>query len=315
MVTFHLSSTGLSNVTFRVESSTLQYRSNGRIKHSLSSVSLSIRTRQSTAIVLHAQKDSEYFTVSLLDSHLVMELQTGANDSSRVILRSQGPVSDGEWRTVEISMENSTLLTSRWIMAVDGGKREPGVSETSAGALDFLKGGADIFLGGPSLDSGVQLSGCLGLVEIGGVPLPFHHDTELKLPRPQEEQFTMVNSNTAQQYGCWGASVCVPNPCRNEGVCEDLFDLRHCTCTPEWTGPMCQESANTCLSGPCLYGNCTNVPGGFQCVCEPGYSGEQCEVEVDMCENNKCGNGATCLKDFNTYSCLCPQNLTGQYCK
>lgn len=189
------------------------------------------------------------------------------------------------------------------------------MSKTTAGGLDFLREGTDIFLGGLSLDARVKLSGCLGPLEIGGLPLPFHHDTELNLPRPQEEQFARISSNIAPQYGCWGASVCAPNPCKNEGVCEDLFDLHHCACTSEWTGPMCQESTNTCISSPCIYGNCTNLPGGFKCVCEPGYSGEQCEVEVDMCENSNCGNGATCLKGFESYSCLCPQNLTGQYCE
>lgn len=306
----------MSNVTFRVESSILRYRSNGKIKRSLSTVSLSIRTRQSTATVLHAQKDSYYLTISLLDSHLMIELQTSPDKHShKVAIQSQGPISDGEWHTVELSMQNQTVVTSSWIMAVDGGKEEPILSKTTAGDLDFMREGADIFLGGLSLDTGVELSGCLGPVQIGGLPLPFHHDTELNLPRPQEEQFARINGNAAAQYGCWGASVCAPNPCKNKALCEDLFDLHHCTCTLEWTGPTCQESTNTCISSPCIHGNCSNLPGGFVCVCEPGFSGEQCEVEVDMCENSNCGNGATCLKGFESYSCLCPQNLTGQYCE
>ncbi|XP_076600147.1 protein crumbs homolog 1-like [Chaetodon auriga] len=305
----------LSTVTFRGESSILHYRSNGKIKRNLSSVSLSFRTRQSAATILQAQKDSDYLIISLMDSHLVMELQAGTDkDSQKVTVQSQGPVSDGEWHTVELSMEDQTLPTSRWIMAVDGGKDEQSMSKTAGGDLSFLREGADIFLGGLGLDAGVKLSGCLGLVEIGGLPLPFHHDTELKLPRPQEEKFTRINHNAGPRYGCWGASVCAPNPCMNEGVCEDLFDSHHCTCPSEWTGPLCQESTNTCISSPCIYGNCTNLPGGFRCVCELGYSGEQCEVEVDMCENSNCSNGATCLKGFESYTCLCPQNLTGQYC-
>ncbi|XP_035526367.1 protein crumbs homolog 1-like [Morone saxatilis] len=305
----------LSNVTFRVESSILHYGSNGKIKRSLSSVSLSFRTRQSAATLLHAQKDSDYLTVSLMDSHLVMELLTGADkDAPKVTVQSQGPVSDGEWHTVDLSMENQTLPISRWIMAENGAKDELSMSKTAAGDLEFLREGADIFLGGQTLDSEVKLSGCLGPVEIGGLLLPFHYDTELNLPRPQEEQFVRINSDAAPQYGCWGASVCAPNPCKNEGVCEDQFDLHHCTCSSEWTGPLCQESADTCISSPCIYGNCTNLPQGFKCMCELGFTGEQCEVEVDMCENSNCGNGATCLKGFESYACLCPQNLTGQYC-
>uniref|UniRef100_A0A3B4YCR0 Crumbs cell polarity complex component 1 n=1 Tax=Seriola lalandi dorsalis TaxID=1841481 RepID=A0A3B4YCR0_SERLL len=292
--------------------SILQYRSNGKIRRNLTSVFLSFRTRQSTATLLHAQRDTHYLTISLQDSHLVMEIQ--ARDD-KLTVQSQGPISDGEWHTVAFSMENKTLTTSRWIMAVDGSQKEPSISKTAAGDLNFLREGADIFLGGLSLDAGVKLSGCLGTVEIGGLLLPFHLDMELNLPRPQEEQFTRINSNSAPQYGCWGTSVCAPNPCQNQGVCKDLFDLHHCTCPSEWTGPLCQDSADSCASSPCIYGNCTNLPGGFRCVCELGYSGEQCEEEVDMCENSNCSYGATCLKGFQTYTCLCPQNLTGLYCE
>lgn len=303
-------------MTFRDESSVLQYRSNGKIKRNLSSVSLSFRSRQSTATLLHAQKDSDYLTVSFLDSHVVMELQAGADkDSRKVTIQSQGPISDGEWHTVELSVENQTLPASRWILAVDGGKKELSVSKTAAGDLDFLREGADIFLGGLSLDAGVDLSGCLGLVEIGGLPLPFHMDTDLNLPRPQEEQFVRINGNAAPRYGCWGASVCASNPCKNEGVCEDLFDLHHCTCPSDWTGPLCQDPTDTCVSNPCFYGHCIDLPEGFKCVCEPGYSGRQCEVEVDVCGNSNCSKGSTCLRGFQSYVCLCPQNLTGRYCE
>lgn len=299
-------------MTFRVESNVLHYRSNGKIQRRLNDISLSIRTRQPTATLLHAHKDLDYLTVSLLDSRLMMDLQTGVD---KVTLQSQGPISHGEWHTAELLMENPMLPTSRWLLAVDGVKEERSMSMTFARDLDFVREGADIFLGGLSLEGGVKLSGCLGLVEIGGLPLPFHHDMELKFPRSQEEQFALINSDAALQYDCWGASVCAPNPCKNDGVCEDLFDLHHCTCTSEWTGPLCQDSTHSCTSSPCVYGNCTNLPGGFKCACESGYTGEQCEVEVDMCENSNCINGATCLKGIESYSCLCPQNLTGQYCE
>ncbi|XP_040911601.1 protein crumbs homolog 1-like [Toxotes jaculatrix] len=305
----------LSNVTFRAESSILHYRSNGKIRRRLTSVSLSFRTRQSTTTLLHGQKDSDYLTVSLQDSHLVMEIQVGDDkDFPKVTVQSQCPVSDGEWHTVELIMERKTLLTSRWIMAVDGSQKEISISKTAAGDLDFLREGADIFLGGLSMVAGVKMSGCLGSVEIGGLLLPFHLDTELNLPRPQEEQFMRTNGNDALQYGCWGSSVCEPNPCQNQGVCQDLFDLHHCTCLSGWTGPLCQDPTDACVSSPCIYGNCINLLWGFKCECELGYSGEQCEVEIDMCENSNCSNGATCLKGFQSYSCLCPQNLTGQYC-
>ncbi|KAM8851172.1 protein crumbs homolog 1-like isoform 2-T2 [Spinachia spinachia] len=306
----------LSNVTFSVDSSILHYQTTGQIKRGLSSVSLRVRTRQASATLMHAQKDSNYLTVSLLNAHVVMELQSGAGkDFHKATVHSRGPISDGEWHTLALSMENQTLSTSRWILAVDGGEKERSVSETAAGELDFIREGADVFLGGLSLHTGANLTGCLGPVEIGGLPLPFYLNTELKLPRPQEEKFARTNGEREPRHGCWGASVCAPSPCNNQGVCEDLFDLHRCTCSSEWTGPLCQHPTDACLSSPCVYGQCINLHGAFECVCEPGFSGEQCEVEVDMCEHSRCSQGASCLRGFNSYACLCPQNLTGEYCE
>uniref|UniRef100_A0A672HHJ6 Crumbs cell polarity complex component 1 n=1 Tax=Salarias fasciatus TaxID=181472 RepID=A0A672HHJ6_SALFA len=301
----------LSNVTFRPESGVLHYQSKGTIKRRFANVSISFRTRLPAATLLHAQKDSDYLTVSLLDSRLAVELQV--YESPKVTLQSQGLLSDGEWHIVELSMDSKTP-TSSWTMDVDGGK-EVSLSKTAGKALDFLQEGGHVALGGLSPDGGANLSGCLGPVEIGGLLLPFHLDTDLNLPRPQEERFVRVNGDSSPRYGCWGSDVCSPNPCLNGGVCEDAFDLHRCTCPFEWAGPLCEEPADGCASGPCLFGNCSSAPGGFRCECEAGYSGEQCELEVDVCENSNCSHGATCLKGFQRYACLCPQNLTGQYCK
>ncbi|XP_061550448.1 protein crumbs homolog 1-like [Phycodurus eques] len=297
----------IANVTVRPESGILHYRNsrNNNRTVSFTSISFSFRTRQTAATILHAQRGSKYITISLQDSRVVVD----DNNSPEMSVQSEGPVNDGEWHSVSLSMDDST---SRWIMNVDGSKAE--VSKLGVGDLDFLREGTDIFLGGLSLDSPVSFSGCLGPVEIGGLLLPLHLDTELKLLRPQEEQFLQLNVNAGPHYGCWGASVCEPNPCQNQGTCEDLFDLHRCNCPSTWTGLLCQEPSDTCLAKPCVYGNCSNIPGGYQCVCEQGYTGAQCEVEVDFCENSNCSNGSTCLKGVQSYSCLCPQNLTDQYC-
>ncbi|KAM9790328.1 protein crumbs homolog 1-like [Syngnathus typhle] len=309
----HQSSRGfecLSNVTIRPESGILHYRNNGKNNHSVSptSVSFSFRTRQTTATILHAQRGSKYITVSLQDSRVVVEHHAGV-DQNNSVGHSESPVSDGEWHYVTLSKDTGL---SKWIINVNGSRTE--LSKLGVEDLDFLSQGADIFLGGLSLDSTVSFSGCLGPVEIGGHLLPFHLDTDLKLLRPQEERFSQLNVNAHPHYGCWGASVCASNPCQNQGSCEDLFDLHRCNCPWTWSGPSCQEPSDRCTNEPCAHGNCSNVPGGYRCVCEQGYKGPLCEMELDICETSNCSNGATCLRGVQNYSCLCPQNLTGQYC-
>ena len=148
--------------------------------------------------------------------------------SLKLTAQSWGPVSDGEWHMVELFMENPDLKTSRWIMVLDKKREESDVSIVSSGNLDFLRDGVDILLGGLGPETGGHLAGCLGPVEIGGLLLPYHGDTDLNLPRPQDEQFVKLSGSEPPQYGCLGASVCAPNPCLNQGMCEDQIGRASC---------------------------------------------------------------------------------------
>ncbi|XP_034145653.1 protein crumbs homolog 1 isoform X1 [Esox lucius] len=308
----------VTNVTLRNDR-TLSYRDNGKISRGLNTVLLSVRTRQTDATLLHAKRGSEFLTVSLQRSHLVLELQaSGGQASHNVTIQSRTRLSDGHWHTVELSMEDPAQQISRWIAVLDGGKERGGgehvMSEAPSGNLDFLREGADIFLGGLGPEAGGNLAGCLGPVQIGGLLLPYYEDTELSLPRPQDERFIMTHGGPSPQYGCWGASVCEPNPCLNQGACEDLFDTYLCTCPSDWTGPQCQNNADTCAVQPCVHGNCSVSGQGHVCSCEAGYTGARCEEDTDTCEDNGCGLGSTCLRGLVNYTCLCPRNMTGPLC-
>ena len=49
-------------------------------------------------------------------------------------------------------------------------------------------------------------------------------------------------------------SVCLPNPCQNDGSCEPSDD----------------------------------VAGGFECICREGYAGATCSEDINECLNSKC---------------------------
>ncbi|KAK0154954.1 Protein crumbs 1 [Merluccius polli] len=321
----------LSNVTLRggAGGGVLSYRGNGRITRRLTGVVLRLRTRQTDATLLQARRGpARLLTVSLRRSHLAMELlraDGAAAAAPAVSVRTAAPVADGRWHTVELRMETPGAESSRWVAeeveADAGGRAEARVSEATGGSLDFLREGVDILLGGGG-DSGGGLDGCLGPLEIGGIPLPFHTDGELSLPRPQEEQFLLGPGAVApSRLGCRGADVCSPNPCGDRGgACEDLFDLSRCRCPPGWTGPLCQDPTDACHPDPCLRGNCTTASPAagtpYECACEPGYAGSRCEAEAeaDTCADHRCSAGATCLRGAAGYGCLCPRNMTGRYC-
>ncbi|KAB1258545.1 Protein crumbs-like protein 1 [Camelus dromedarius] len=122
--------------------------------------------------------------------------------------------------------------------------------------------------------------------------------------------------------GCPGDNVCEPNPCYNGGVCYALWDDFSCACPANTAGKTCQD-LRWCELGPCPPGaRCQQVPGGFECRvaayhcrCEPGYTGVNCEVGVDHCQSHQCANGATCVSHAEGYSCRCPGNFTGKFCR
>ena len=44
------------------------------------------------------------------------------------------------------------------------------------------------------------------------------------------------------EFLCVDHDDCTPDPCQNEGVCEDLVNDYNCTCTPGWEGKDCAIS-------------------------------------------------------------------------
>ncbi|KAJ8274475.1 hypothetical protein COCON_G00091000 [Conger conger] len=293
----------VSNATFHKDSSGVSYQGNGKIMRSLTSVSFRIRTRSHNANILQAKKALEFLAVSVWDSRLYLELRSGVR-SLGLNVGSRVAVSDGQWHSVTLTMVAPSSKISRWTIEVDD-RGDPSVSEVATGNLDFLREGANLLVGGGGL------VGCLSTVEIGGIGLPYHGDDELRLPRPQEERFVRTSAGPAL-LGCWGSPVCDPDPCLNGGYCVDLFDQSRCACGPGWAGPLCQLSSDPCGSGPCIHGNCSADAlqySGPNCT-----SSEEQEEEEDPCQSHLCARGATCLRGYSTYTCLCPHDTTGELC-
>ncbi len=270
------------------------------------------RTRQQNATLLHAERNSQFITISIHDGHIVLELQ-GGKQTSYVYIHSLDLVNDGHWHRADFSMDSPVLQSSRWRIVLDEHWEKPSVSFTASGDLDFLREDVDIILGGLGPSSEGNFAGCLGLVEIGGLALPYYSDMEMNQPRPQKERF--LRTSGTPYFGCWGSNVCEPDPCKNGGVCEDLFDLFKCHCPSDWAGQRCEFSVDDCASNPCVHGACRAISAGYECSCDAGYTGRRCETVVDVCAHNKCSNGGTCLRGLKRYSCLCPRNTTGPFCR
>nr|XP_014428507.1 protein crumbs homolog 2 isoform X2 [Pelodiscus sinensis] len=289
----------LANATFHGNTS-VEFTTNASVTRALTSLYLDFKTRDKDAFLLWATEEVDSLQITIQNSTLLVALRSG-NSIEGVSFLSQTPIADGSWHRVSLSMEEPSVLSSRWLVLLDGSVN--GTLQGSAGNLDFLKSNALIVLA-------ENYTGCLGHVNVGGVYLPFTGH----LAYPQPEQFLQSSSGRVQ-LGCTGADVCTSSPCFHAGTCEDLFNSFQCACSAGWEGPLCESNIDDCKSSPCVHGDCMDSVADFQCDCHRGYIGKRCHINVDDCVRHQCLNGATCVDGVYSYSCKCPPQYSGPRCE
>ncbi|KAM9613259.1 protein crumbs homolog 1 isoform 2-T2 [Trichechus inunguis] len=302
----------IANAVFIGQSSEILFRSNGNITRELTNITFGFRTKDTNVVIFHAEKEPEFLNISIQDSRLLFQLQSG-NSFYMLSLTSLQLVNDDTWHQVTLSMTDPLAQSSKWQMQVDN--RTPFVTSTAAtGNLNFLKADTDIYVGDRTLDNMNGLQGCLSTIEISGIYLSYSENIRGFTNKPQEEQFLKISTNSVVT-GCLELNACNSNPCLHGGNCEDLYSSYNCTCPLGWSGTHCELGTDECFSNPCIHGNCSDRVAAYHCSCEPGYTGVNCEVEIDNCQSHQCANGATCISDTNGYSCLCLGNFTGKFCR
>nr|XP_051676393.1 protein crumbs homolog 1 isoform X2 [Oryctolagus cuniculus] len=302
----------IANAVFSEQSGEILFKSNGNISRELTNITFGFRTRDANVQILHAEKEPEFLNVSIQDSRLFFQLQSG-NSIDLLSLTSVQPVNDGTWHQVTLSMANPLAQASRWHMEVDN-QAPFATSSIATGNLNFLKDDTDIRVGGPAIDSMKGMQGCLSTIEIGGIYLSYFENGQGFPPKPQKEQFLKISRNPVAT-GCLQLNACNPNPCLHGGNCEDVYYSYHCYCPLGWSGTHCELNVDECFSSPCIHGNCSDQLAAYHCRCEPGYTGVNCEVHIDNCQGHQCANGATCISETDGYSCQCSENFTGKFCR
>ncbi|XP_062437636.1 protein crumbs homolog 1 [Rhea pennata] len=302
----------LANAVFSGRSSAIFYRSNGKISRDLTNIVFGFRTRDTDVILLYAEKEPEFVTISIQNSKLHFQLQSG-NSFYKLTLASSRPVSDGKWHQVTVSMIEPQSQASRWHIDIDN-KRDTATSTTATGSLNFLREEIDIYVADKAFDNLDGLRGCMSTIEIGGIYLSYFENADVHTKKPQDEQFLKISANPAVT-GCLQLDACSSDPCMHDGMCEDFYTSYRCICPKGWTGMHCETNIDECFSNPCVHGNCTDRINSYECSCEPGYTGVNCEEDIDNCRGHQCANGATCIDGINGYSCLCAGNFTGKLCR
>ncbi|KFV78688.1 Protein crumbs 1, partial [Struthio camelus australis] len=302
----------LANAVFSGRSSAIFYRSNGKISRDLTNIVFGFRTRDTDVILLYAEKEPECVTISIQNSRLLFQLQSG-NSFYKLTLASSRPVSDGKWHQVTVSMIEPQSQASRWHIDIDN-KSDTATSTTVTGSLNFLREEIDIYVADKAFDNLDGLQGCMSTIEIGGIYLSYFENADVHTKKPQDEQFLKISANPAVT-GCLQLDACSSDPCMHDGICEDFYTSYRCICPKGWTGAHCESNIDECFSNPCIHGNCTDRIASYECSCEPGFTGVNCEEDIDNCRGHQCANGATCIDGINGYSCLCAGNFTGKFCR
>ncbi|XP_076020560.1 factor VII-activating protease-like [Genypterus blacodes] len=109
---------------------------------------------------------------------------------------------------------------------------------------------------------------------------------------------------------------CNPNPCQNNGVCEEKGKGKfECDCPKRFKGRRCEKAPKYCKRGRCSRGECvlTSTHPYFECKCKEPFQPPHC-VTTALCEPNPCKNGGTCVKDGEDFDCECPVGYNGRFC-
>ena len=132
---------------------------------------------------------------------------------------------------------------------------------------------------------------------------------------------------------------CVPEACRNHGTCHNVFVLEdtydpvessslwmqslhqfrdyNCTCIPSFHGKDCGQGFwDFCHSSPCLHGGmCVNGDTSFSCDCPENVTGDSCQFKENYCESQPCKNNGQCIDQPESFSCMCTTDYTGLHCE
>ncbi|XP_026996238.2 hyaluronan-binding protein 2-like [Tachysurus fulvidraco] len=112
---------------------------------------------------------------------------------------------------------------------------------------------------------------------------------------------------------------CEPNPCYNNGVCENDGDGDFkCTCPRPFKGKRCQSVINVCRNVKCGHGDCVFIETEpfYECNCVAPFQPPKCR-RPSPCNPSPCLNGGTCVKGRTRikFHCNCPANYSGKFCQ
>ncbi|XP_028818497.1 protocadherin Fat 3a isoform X3 [Denticeps clupeoides] len=304
---------GHSSLSFS-GNSYIKYSISEALRGGAMKLSLRIRTLQSTGIIMHTH--TEPCTLMKVE-HGKLWFQLDCGSRPGILGISSQPISDGSWHhvTVELSGNHSSLtLDDSYVERRQASPRPLPVGEDWLLVFGAELWQADGLVlheqesrKTPRVRNGFQ--GCLDSVVLNGRELPLQN---------KRSTHAQVITHTALTLGCvLHPNPCVNTPCRHGGTCTHLpAGGFSCSCSALHTGAHCETELSVCIPNPCKNaGMCKAIGNAFICSCKRGYTGITCEEDINECEGEECENGGVCVNTFGSFFCNCTPGFVGKLCR
>ncbi|KAE8286342.1 Protocadherin Fat 2 FAT tumor suppressor-like protein 2 Precursor [Larimichthys crocea] len=254
-------------------------------------LSLRFKTFQEQGLIVSSNSTKDWGTLQLTDGQLRFRYSCGNASPGSLLIRSD-PVSDGQWHSVLLEVNSTTMrLTLDQHHPAFTSLSEPCRLMRSHGALLFASSSPEVH------QRPRNFIGCLEALELNGEQIRVGDTSEWAGPGSRR---------VFGVYQCCGkAGACENNPCQNGGVCEEETsgELR-CRCAGLFHGARCELADNPCASQPCAHGRvCVPKAQGYMCNCSMDNAEARCHNLIELCSPNPCPGGFDCKVTDGSIHC------------
>ncbi|TMS17133.1 Protocadherin Fat 2 [Larimichthys crocea] len=254
-------------------------------------LSLRFKTFQEQGLIVSTNSTKDWGTLQLTDGQLCFRYSCGNASPGSLLIRSD-PVSDGQWHSVLLEVNSTTMrLTLDQHHPAFTSLSEPCRLMRSHGALLFASSSPQVH------QRPHNFIGCLEALELNGEQIRVGDTSEWAGPGSRR---------VFGVYQCCGkAGACENNPCQNGGICEEETsgELR-CRCAGLFHGARCELADNPCASQPCAHGRvCVPKAQGYMCNCSMDNAEARCHNLIELCSPNPCPGGFDCKVTDGSIHC------------